>query len=257
MDDRNTWHGAQGMGAPSRNHRASAIEANKGAFSVIAFEFPYPPRSSGIYKITDSKSGRIYVGSAVDLSKRLRRHSVDLDNGNHVNAALQSIYKKDKSRLVFCVVEFVEKDALINREQFYIDLEISKSGRDRVLNVLLVAGSHLGKKRSEETKRRLSEAKIGKVHSEETKEKMRQAKTGRKLTEEHKKKIGDSTRGKKINRPKGIMAVWCRKYTDEQIREFREMKSSGMSYSEIEKLTCVSHGGLMKIINRTTYSDVE
>lgn len=224
---------------------------------MIAFEFPYPPISSGIYKITDTKSGRVYIGSAVSLSKRFRRHSIDLYNGNHVNAALQSIYEKEKTRLVFCVVELVDKSDLISREQFYIDLEISKRGRDGVLNMLLVAGSHLGKKRSEETKRRLSEVKTGKIHSEETKEKMRQAKIGRKLTEEHKKKIGDSTRGKKINRPRGIMAVWCRKYTDDQVRELRRMKSDGMSYHQIEKLTGVSRGGLIKIIKRITYSDVE
>lgn len=224
---------------------------------MIAFEFPYPPNSSGIYKVTDSKSGRVYVGSAVNLSKRLRRHSVDLENGNHANAAMQSIYNKDKSRLVFCVIEYVEKEQLLSREQFYIDFELNSKGRYGVLNMLLIAGSHLGKKRSEETRRRLSDSKNGKVHSEETKEKMRQAKLGKSLTYEHKRKIGESSRGKSINRPKGIMATWCRKYTDDQVREFRRMKSDGMSYSEIEKLTGVSHGGLMKIVNRTTYSDIE
>ena len=224
---------------------------------MIAFEFPYPPSESGIYKITDSSSGRVYIGSAVSLSKRLRRHSVDLENGNHANAALQSIYKKDKSRLKFCVIEFVERNILIEKEQFYIDLEVSKAGRAGLLNMLLVAGSHLGKKRSTETKRRLSASKTGKIHSERSKEKMRQAKLGKKLTEEHKNKIRDSVTGKKINRPKGIMATWCRKYTGDQVREFRKMKLDGMSYSAIEKLTGISHGGLMKIVNRTTYSDIE
>ena len=59
-----------------------------------------------------------------------------------------------------------------------------------------------GKHRSEETKKKLSEAQkgnknmLGKHHSEETKKKLSEARKGRKFSEEHKKKLSEAQKGK-------------------------------------------------------------
>lgn len=54
----------------------------------------------------------------------------------------------------------------------------------------------LGKKRSEEAKRKMSEGKKGKKHSEETKQKMSKARKGKKHSEETKQKMSEGKKGK-------------------------------------------------------------
>src|SRR3990167_2743803 len=55
----------------------------------------------------------------------------------------------------------------------------------------------LGKKHSEETKKKISEASRGHKLSKETKKKMSESRTGRKHTEETRKKISESHKGEK------------------------------------------------------------
>lgn len=54
-----------------------------------------------------------------------------------------------------------------------------------------------GKKRSEETKRKISASKRGKKHTEERKRKMSEAHKGKKLSEEHKRKISEGMKRRK------------------------------------------------------------
>ena len=56
-----------------------------------------------------------------------------------------------------------------------------------------------GKKRSDETRRKLSEANYGKHLSEETKKKMREAKKGKKRSEETREKLREANKGKKLS----------------------------------------------------------
>ena len=48
----------------------------------------------GIYKITNTVNGKIYIGSAVDLSRRKRDHFWSLRKGTHCNAYLQKSFNK-------------------------------------------------------------------------------------------------------------------------------------------------------------------
>lgn len=54
-----------------------------------------------------------------------------------------------------------------------------------------------GKSPSEETRRKLSEAKIGKKHTNEARKKMSKSGRGRVFSEEHKRRIGEANKGKK------------------------------------------------------------
>lgn len=215
-------------------------------------------KKRGIYKIVDSKSGRYYIGSTSgSFAKRLSHHNYRASRGDHPNKTLQSIFSKDNSRLKFYVIEVVEDaSAIITKEQEHIDFSFKNGERRTLINELLVAGSHAGKKRSDETKQKISKALTGKVASDAAKEKMRNAKLGKKLSLEHREKLSLVRTGKKINRPTGILATWSRKYSEQQIRDMRQMKESGSSYTEIERLFDISHGGLQKIIQRITYRDV-
>jgi len=113
---------------------------------------------SGLYLIENLDSNRFYVGSAVNLYKRMHVHLCQLKGNYHHNAFLQRDYNSGNKNLAFTVMELVPKDLLINEEQKYIDL----IGNNSVCyNICKIAGSWLGKKHSAKTKKILSQKAIG------------------------------------------------------------------------------------------------
>ena len=76
---------------------------------------------------------------------------------------------------------------MTDEHKLNISLAIKKAGN--------VPPNHTGKKRSDETRKKMSEAMTGLKRSEQTKEKIRLANIGRKHTEETKKKISDANKG--------------------------------------------------------------
>lgn len=119
-------------------------------------------RGSGVYAIKNSINGKVYVGSTVDFSRRFRDHSRALCNGTHCNKHLQSAWQKHgPDAFEFQIVEQVsDVSALIEREQAWID----SMGAD--YNLCKKAGNTLGRRLSEDAKRRIAEA--GRNRSEET-----------------------------------------------------------------------------------------
>lgn len=106
---------------------------------------------SGIYKIISlSMPDRCYVGSAVNLNKRKAQHFRLLLKNTHHSIKLQNHYNKyGKNDLEFCIIELCSVDNLIIREQCFIDL------LNPCFNICMVAGSVLGRKHKEETKRKI------------------------------------------------------------------------------------------------------
>lgn len=142
--------------------------------------------NSGIYQIKNKINGKFYIGSAVNFIKRKANHFIFLKNGNHPNIHLQRASQKyGVDNLEFMVLEYVEVDKLIEREQLWIDWTNPK------YNILKVAGSVLGFKHSEETKNKYYKNKKDK---EETKLKKSLATKGRPKSDLHKAKIGAGNR---------------------------------------------------------------
>jgi len=156
-------------------------------------------KKPGIYTITNIVSNRVYVGSSVNVDVRKSRHFLDLKNGTHANAILQKSFNKHgPQNFVFEVVECCETSNLLEREQFWID---KKKESCVLYNLSPTASSQLGIRRSEETKRRMSEAKKGRRFSQQTIEKMRIAKIGtsyrkgKKASDETRKRISEAKKG--------------------------------------------------------------
>lgn len=164
---------------------------------------------SGIYEIVHVETGRRYVGQATNIRRRWRHHRCDLKHGRHTSSHLQRAWLKyGASAFEFRIIEICPLELLDVREQIQLDIGAG-------FNVLKLARSPKGVVRSEETKRRISDALRGKVksvdhranlaaagrgkrQSEESRAKKSAALKGRVFTDEHRAKISAANKGRKL-----------------------------------------------------------
>lgn len=121
-----------------------------------------------------SPSGGVYIGSSARLERRRIRHFSEMRNNKHPNQALQRAWNKYGETLSFVVLEHCENEALLYREQWWIDY-ISQSATT-IYNLRMTADCG-GQPLSESTKRKLSESLKGRKLSEDHKKKLRKPKT--------------------------------------------------------------------------------
>jgi group I intron endonuclease len=76
----------------------------------------------GIYKILCISNNKFYVGSSLNVIKRLKMHLWNLKRNDHHSNYLQKCYNKYSiNNFKFFLIETCNKDVLINREQHYFD----------------------------------------------------------------------------------------------------------------------------------------
>jgi len=186
--------------------------------------------NSGVYKIFCTSNRKTYVGSAVDIKQRWRKHRSALRRRCHYNKHLQRAWNLyGEAAFEFIVIELAETTQLLIQEQKWIDTYL----RADLFNIRLTAESNLGTKRSpetrkkmslaisaaqrgkpshnkgckqsEETRRKCSLAKKGQIpwnkglvnpYSESTKAKMSESAKMRKLTVETRSKISTANKGR-------------------------------------------------------------
>jgi group I intron endonuclease len=82
-------------------------------------------KKSGIYRWTNKLSGKTYVGSAMDLTRRFRSYfslafrEKELRNGNSVICS--SLLKYGYSEFSLEILEYCDPINIISREQYYLD----------------------------------------------------------------------------------------------------------------------------------------
>lgn len=127
-------------------------------------------KASGIYKITNLITNKVYVGSAINLYVRKNIHYSRLRNNKHENSYLQNAWNKDGvESFKFEVIELCDSSKLLEWEQFYIDA-YNACDRDCGYNIIPIAGNQLGVKRSEKTRKLISQVQLNKIVSKETKD---------------------------------------------------------------------------------------
>lgn len=185
---------------------------------------------SGIYSITNTLNGNVYIGQTTCLRIRKNGHFLLMKNGKGKNPHLQAAYNKyGCEAFTFTPILYCEPFELTRYEQALIDC------RKPAYNIQLeCVDSSRGIKRSDEcrkklserfvsdeTKHRISESKkgkpspfkgvpateeqkrknriahLGKTATDETKHKMSEARMGRPMTEETKRKISEAQTGDK------------------------------------------------------------
>lgn len=236
----------------ARSFNSSQITFNRGESNVDSINIP---RASGVYLITNKINQYFYVGSTVDFKHRWGLHLSDLKRQKHHNPRLQAAWNKyGEDSFEFSIIEFCPKENLLEVEQKWLDSYNVGNRRD-CYNFCTKAYSHLGRKRSAETKRRLSESQKGKTTSPEAKAKMRAAKIGKKLTAEHIEKCRIASTGRTYSRTEQWKAQY-RKLSVEQIVSFRALRKSGWTLGQLAEHFGIGESTAMRIIKGQSYVGV-
>jgi group I intron endonuclease len=154
---------------------------------------------AGVYQWTHKESGKFYIGSAVDISKRLKNYYnksyLNRYKNMHIcNALLIHGY----SSFSLTIIKYIDisnsssnevRKLILEREQYYLNT------MKPVYNILKVAGSILGYVHNEKSIAKISEAKKGKPRSAETRTLLSDANIGKTLHSETKSKISDTMKG--------------------------------------------------------------
>lgn len=141
---------------------------------------------SGVYEILNTVNGKQYIGSAKKFAHRWWSHKRDLNAGEHHNRHLQASWNihgagafQFKALLICAPV----KDQLLMYENLCF------KAFDPEYNIMRIADSHQGVKRTPETRAKLSAALTGRHLSEATKAKLVTANLGKKASAETKAKM--------------------------------------------------------------------
>jgi len=164
---------------------------------------------AGVYCIRNVVNGKIYIGSSVNVKRRLQAHRYTLRVNKHKNAHLQSawiFYGKDC--FDFVALEYVGEQKLLATEQKWMNL-LDSCNPANGYNIALIAGRTTGHVWSEESKQKISIANTGRKRSQEHKDAISKAHFGKKKSASHVEKIANSHRGLKRS-PEFCAAVSAR-----------------------------------------------
>lgn len=154
---------------------------------------------SGIYRMTNLTSNKIYIGSSINLGHRFTcYYSLKHIERWKTSIICKALIKYGYSGFKLENLEYCAPEKCIEREQYYFNI------LNPEYNILKTAGSRLGFKNSEETLMKFRERK----HSEETKAKISLAQVGRKHSEETKAKLLDRIRSEQSGIPKVKIEVF-------------------------------------------------
>lgn len=141
---------------------------------------------SGVYKITNIKNGKFYIGSSKNVEFRWSEHKKHLNGNYHINKKLQNAWNfYGKENFSFDILETVNECDLLVKEQFYLNMfkphmkEIgyninpsayggdtitNNPNKEQIIKNMTVANNvgHMhGKKHSDEAKERQRERAVG------------------------------------------------------------------------------------------------
>jgi group I intron endonuclease len=142
-------------------------------------------KKSGVYRWVHIKSGKMYIGSSIDLGRRFSSYfSLKLiENQAKRSIIYKSLIKYGHLEFRLEILEFCNSEDVIEREQFYLDALKPE------YNILKIAGSRTGFKVLDETKAKIRAALTGRVLSESVKAKIKAARIGAKHSEATRAKL--------------------------------------------------------------------
>ena len=228
---------------------------------------------TGVYIILNTANVKCYIGSAAtSFYGRWHNHLSQLRRGVHGNNYLQRAWDKYGEVLFeFRVLEYCKPEDCVRREQYWMVLYMSHD-KDFGYNLSPTAGSNLGvknkekrspaaiaatadknrgRKRTQETKDRISAALKGKRKSEQHKAALRSRKS-----EEHRAKLSKARLGKKLNLSDVDRARWSeirrgRKLSEEARRKIGDAHRGKIVKQETkDKLRAANLGKTLSVETR-------
>lgn len=161
-------------------------------------------------------NGKSYIGITVDFDKRKNAHLSAVGRDNEQNIIYRAMRKHGVDSLEWIILdnEVDNYNNLKELEKSYIQKYDSYEngynmtlGGDGVLGKRVseetrkkIGDAHRGKTTTEETKRKLSEINKGLTHTEEAKRKISNIHKGKPLSKEHRKKLSESHKGKVLSK---------------------------------------------------------
>lgn len=205
----------------------------------------YLQSSPGIYKITSTTSGKIYIGCASNIRTRINGHLYDLRRNKHNNNYLQKAWNKyGEENFVFEIIEKCDISSLHFKEHYWVN---KLNCLDRSIGYNLKPTDPNGQS----------------VHSEETREKLRIANKGKKpsaLCIQKLKERTISAEHKEIMRKSRESIDYTKLHREKRGKKVID-QSTGIIYSslaEVCELIGVTKGSFSRILlgkrkNNTTF----
>ena len=162
---------------------------------------------TGIYMIRCKINNKIYIGRSKNIKDRWKQHKKELRNNKHCNKNIQKDWNKyGQDNFEFNIIVECEEDKLNELERKYIN-EYKSCGFG--YNMTFGKDENGAEIHTEETRKKMSEAKKGENHpmygktgennpnygkhrTEETRKKISETKMGYNHTEETKKKMSEN-----------------------------------------------------------------
>lgn len=161
-------------------------------------------RASGIYAFIHRDTGMVYVGSSVDIRGRIYNHIGEARHGSRTRFH-RALREFGVQSFDVEVLEECPRDALLDRERFYIALLDAASPAN--LNTFTEPTAlPYGVRKTAVTRARISATKKGVPLSPEHKARVKSALIGRVCSAETRAKIGASNKGK-IRTPEYLRAI--------------------------------------------------
>jgi len=213
-----------------------------------------------VYCIKNVITNDLYIGSTTNFKTRVRQHRWKLKNKKHPSKLLQNHYlTQQENEFQFIILEIIENaNDLLVREQYFMDSLESN------YNTAKKAGSNLGVKHSDETRKKLSiigignkngtgtiwkeEAKqkmsiIKKNISDETRLKMSESAKKRKHSDLTKKKMSEIRMGKSLpieTRIKLSKSLTGKIVSDETKKRMSDAQKKSMTSERLQKMSQVA-----------------
>lgn len=180
----------------------------------------------GIYKIIiqrPEKPPSFYIGQTCAMKERSVQHMRHLRAGRHDNSRMQRSFEKyGEGAFSFAPVLMCERSMLTEYEQAVLDHHIATFGERSVVNVMRqCVRSHLGVKRTDETRRKMSAAQTGLKKSAQALENMSKAMTGKRRTPDECRKISEAHKATPRH-PNSLAALAAGQKGEKRLARLRE-----------------------------------
>ncbi len=95
--------------------------------SILSFFWRRSADNPGIYQIRNKKTGTVYIGSSVHITRRWKQHRESLDRGIHSNSMLQQDWECfGKRAFEFSVIEVVADEKMLTDREHYWTIQMQK-----------------------------------------------------------------------------------------------------------------------------------